>query len=229
MEWKPWPKPAGMATGPQRKYIVIEGNIGAGKTTLASRLAADWGMPLLLEKFLDNPFLPLFYQNPDRYAFSTETAFLAERYRQMHEEMEALDWKTHGLVADYTFYKSLVFASKTLPPQEAILFRDLFGIVNRQLPQPQLLVYLSSPSARLMSNIRYRGRDFEQSITPEYLAGVESSYRDFLAQAGGLRCLWVHWEEGVDLQADEGLYQRFRDFLGGDFRYGLTSVNLADL
>ncbi|MEY3246550.1 MAG: hypothetical protein RIT39_219 [Bacteroidota bacterium] len=218
-----------MATGPQRKYIVIEGNIGAGKTTLASRLAADWGMPLLLEKFLDNPFLPLFYQNPDRYAFSTETAFLAERYRQMHEEMEALDWKTHGLVADYTFYKSLVFASKTLPPQEAILFRDLFGIVNRQLPQPQLLVYLSSPSARLMSNIRYRGRDFEQSITPEYLAGVESSYRDFLAQAGGLRCLWVHWEEGVDLQADEGLYQRFRDFLGGDFRYGLTSVNLADL
>jgi deoxyadenosine/deoxycytidine kinase len=223
------PKPAGMATGPQRKYIVIEGNIGAGKTTLASRLAADWGMPLLLEKFLDNPFLPLFYQNPDRYAFSTETAFLAERYRQMHEEMEALDWKTHGLVADYTFYKSLVFASKTLPPQEAILFRDLFGIVNRQLPQPQLLVYLSSPSARLMSNIRYRGRDFEQSITPEYLAGVESSYRDFLAQAGGLRCLWVHWEEGVDLQADEGLYQRFRDFLGGDFRYGLTSVNLADL
>lgn len=218
-----------MATGPQRKYIVIEGNIGAGKTTLASRLAADWGMPLLLEKFLDNPFLPLFYQNPDRYAFSTETAFLAERYRQMHEEMEALDWKTHGLVADYTFYKSLVFASKTLPPQEANLFRDLFGIVNRQLPQPQLLVYLSSPSARLMSNIRYRGRDFEQSITPEYLAGVESSYRDFLAQAGGLRCLWVHWEEGVDLQADEGLYQRFRDFLGGDFRYGLTSVNLADL
>jgi deoxyadenosine/deoxycytidine kinase len=218
-----------MATGPQRKYIVIEGNIGAGKTTLASRLAADWGMPLLLEKFLDNPFLPLFYQNPDRYAFSTETAFLAERYRQMHEEMEALDWKTHGLVADYTFYKSLVFASRTLPPQEAILFRDLFGIVNRQLPQPQLLVYLSSPSARLMSNIRYRGRDFEQSITPEYLAGVESSYRDFLAQAGGLRCLWVHWEEGVDLQADEGLYQRFRDFLGGDFRYGLTSVNLADL
>jgi len=218
-----------MAAGPQRKYIVIEGNIGAGKTTLASRLAADWGMPLLLEKFLDNPFLPLFYQNPDRYAFSTETAFLAERYRQMHEEMEALDWKTHGLVADYTFYKSLVFASKTLPPQEAILFRDLFGIVNRQLPQPQLLVYLSSPSARLMSNIRYRGRDFEQSITPEYLAGVESSYRDFLAQAGGLRCLWVHWEEGVDLQADEGLYQRFRDFLGGDFRYGLTSVNLADL
>jgi deoxyadenosine/deoxycytidine kinase len=218
-----------MATGPQRKYIVIEGNIGAGKTTLASRLAADWGMPLLLEKFLDNPFLPLFYQNPDRYAFSTETAFLAERYRQMHEEMEALDWKTHGLVADYTFYKSLVFASKTLPPQEAILFRDLFGIVNRQLPQPQLLVYLSSPSARLLSNIRYRGRDFEQSITPEYLAGVESSYRDFLAQAGGLRCLWVHWEEGVDLQADEGLYQRFRDFLGGDFRYGLTSVNLADL
>ena len=218
-----------MPTGPQRKYIVIEGNIGAGKTTLASRLAADWGMPLLLEKFLDNPFLPLFYQNPDRYAFSTETAFLAERYRQMHEEMEALDWKTHGLVADYTFYKSLVFASKTLPPQEAILFRDLFGIVNRQLPQPQLLVYLSSPSARLMSNIRYRGRDFEQSITPEYLAGVESSYRDFLAQAGGLRCLWVHWEEGVDLQADEGLYQRFKDFLGGDFRYGLTSVNLADL
>jgi len=218
-----------MATGPQRKYIVIEGNIGAGKTTLASRLAADWGMPLLLEKFLDNPFLPLFYQNPDRYAFSTETAFLAERYRQMHEEMEALDWKTHGLVADYTFYKSLVFASKTLPPQEAVLFRDLFGIINRQLPQPQLLVYLSSPSARLMSNIRHRGRDFEQSITPEYLAGVESSYRDFLAQAGGLRCLWVHWEEGVDLQADEGRYQRFKDFLGGDFRYGLTSVNLGDL
>lgn len=154
-----------MAPGNHRRYIVIEGNIGVGKTTLAGRLAQDWGMPLLLEKFLDNPFLPLFYENPERYAFSTETAFLAERYRQMHEEMEALDWKNRGLVADYTFYKSLIFASRTLAPPEAALFKDLFGIINRQLPQPQLLVYLSSPPGRLMRNIQNRGRDFEQNIT----------------------------------------------------------------
>ena len=186
-------------------------------------------MPLLLEKFLDNPFLPLFYENPERYAFSTETAFLAERYRQMHEEMEALDWKNCGLVADYTFYKSLIFASRTLAPQEAALFKDLFGIINRQLPQPQLLVYLSSPPGRLMRNIQSRGRDFEQNITSEYLVGVEESYVQFLTQAGGLRCLWVEWEEGVDLQVEEDRYQRFREFLNGDFRYGLTRVHLGEL
>ncbi|MFM7497116.1 MAG: deoxynucleoside kinase [Bacteroidota bacterium] len=218
-----------MAPGNHRRYIVIEGNIGVGKTTLAGRLAQDWGMPLLLEKFLDNPFLPLFYENPERYAFSTETAFLAERYRQMHEEMEALDWKNRGLVADYTFYKSLIFASRTLAPQEAALFKDLFGIINRQLPQPQLLVYLSSPPGRLMRNIQSRGRDFEQNITPEYLVGVEESYVHFLTQAGGLRCLWVEWEEGVDLQVEEDRYQRFREFLNGDFRYGLTRVHLGEL
>lgn len=186
-------------------------------------------MPLLLEKFLDNPFLPLFYQNPERYAFSTETAFLAERYRQMNEEMESLDWKTRGLVADYTFYKSLIFATQTLAPQEANLFKDLFGIINRQLPQPHLLVYLSSPPGRLMRNIQNRGRNFEQNITPEYLLGVENSYAHFLSQAGGLRCLWVAWDEEVDLLADEDRYQRFKEFLNGDFRYGLTKVNLGEL
>lgn len=212
-----------------KKYIVIEGNIGAGKTTLATRLAQDWGMPLLLEKFLDNPFLPHFYKDPERYAFSTETAFLAERYRQMHAEMNSLDWRQEGLVADYSFYKSLIFASLTLQPQEAALFRDLFAIVNKQLPQPQLWVYLSSPTNRLLGNIRHRGREFEKDITAEYLASVERAYVNFLEQAGGLRCLWVEWNEGADLMQDNDLYERFKERLHGDFRYGMNMLNLSDL
>jgi deoxyadenosine/deoxycytidine kinase len=212
-----------------KKYIVIEGNIGVGKTTLATRLAQEWKMPLLLEKFLENPFLPQFYKNPERYAFSTEIAFLAERYRQMHAEMDLVDWRQEGLVADYSFYKSLIFASRTLQPQEAALFKDLFAIVNKHLPQPQLWVYLSSPPSRLLGNIRARGRDFEQEITAEYLSGVEKAYASFLEQAGGLRCLWVQWEEGLDLMQDTELYERFKYFLCGDFRYGMNYLNLSEL
>ncbi|MBM3935559.1 MAG: deoxynucleoside kinase [Sphingomonadales bacterium] len=212
-----------------KKYIVIEGNIGVGKTTLATRLAQDWNMPLLLEKFLDNPFLPFFYKDPERYAFSTETAFLAERYRQMNAEMDLVDWRQEGLVADYSFYKSLIFATQTLQPQEAALFKDLFAIVNKQLPQPQLWVYLSSPTHRLLGNIRQRGRAFEQEITAEYLARVEKAYATFLEQAGGLRCLWVQWDEGADLMQDPELYERFKQRLLGDFRYGMNYLNLSEL
>lgn len=212
-----------------KKYIVIEGNIGVGKTTLATRLAKDWNMPLLLEKFLDNPFLPSFYKDPERYAFSTETAFLAERYRQMHAEMDLVDWRQEGMVADYSFYKSLIFASKTLPPPEAKLFKELFAIINQQLPQPQLWVYLSSPPSRLLGNIRQRGREFEQEITADYLAGVEQAYATFLEQAGGLRCLWVQWEEGSDLMLNPELYERFKQRLLGDFRYGMNFLNLSEL
>jgi len=223
-----FPAPAGSASG-IGKYIVIEGNIGAGKTTLATRLARDWDVPLLLEKFLENPFLPQFYQDPERYAFSTETAFLAERYKQMTRVSGLEEGRQRGMVADFSFYKSLIFGSKTLGPQEGALFRDLFGMVNRHLPQPQLLVYLSSPVGRLLGNIQRRGREFEQGITPEYLLGVEEAYADFLRQAGGLRCVWVEWAEGVDLMQDEALYLRFRERLTGDFRYGLNRINLSEI
>ncbi len=212
-----------------KKYIVIEGNIGVGKTTLATRLAQDWNMPLLLEKFLDNPFLPSFYKDPDRYAFSTETAFLAERYRQMLAEMDLVDWRQEGMVADYSFYKSLIFASQTLRLQEANLFKELFAIINKQLPQPQLWVYLSSPASRLLGNIRQRGREFEQEITAEYLVGVEQAYASFLEQAGGLRCLWVQWDKGADLMLNPELYERFKQRLLGDFRYGMNFLNLSEL
>jgi deoxyguanosine kinase len=163
-------------------YVVIEGNIGAGKTTLATRIAEQFDAHLILERFADNPFLPKFYLDPDKYSFPLELSFLASRYKQLNEELGPQDLFRTFTVADYYFMKSLVFAASTLKGDEYNLYRQIFYIIYSSLPRPDIYVYLHLSTGRLLENIRKRGRDYEQSITSDYLQKIQDSYFTFFKQ-----------------------------------------------
>jgi len=163
-------------------YIVIEGNIGAGKTTLASMIANEYNAKLILERFADNPFLPKFYKDPARFSFPLELSFLADRYRQLKDELVEQDLFRCFTVADYYFMKSLVFSSKTLEKDEFNLYRQIFYIIYGSIPKPDLFVYLHVPAERLLKNIAMRGRDYERTITADYLTGIQESYFTFFRQ-----------------------------------------------
>ena len=175
----------------KRSFIAIEGNIGAGKTTLATMLADHWNGRLLLEEFVDNPFLARFYEQPDRHAFSVELYFLADRYHQLRSELSSPDLFHELVVSDYYFAKSLIFAGNNLVEDEYGLFHRLFEIMFGNLPDPDLLVYLYLDIDRLMENIQKRGRIYEQQIDREYLSQVQQRYLQFIRQSKGLTALIV--------------------------------------
>ncbi len=163
-------------------YLVIEGNIGAGKTTLATRLAEQFNARLILEQFADNPFLPKFYRDPEKYSFPLELSFLASRYKQLNEELKYQDLFKTFTVADYYFMKSLVFASSTLKGDEFNLYRQIFYIIYSSLPKPDIYVYLHINTERLLENIKKRGREYELKITEDYLQKIQDSYFTFFKQ-----------------------------------------------
>lgn len=163
-------------------YIAVEGNIGSGKTSLATQLAADFNAKLILERFKDNPFLPKFYEDPGRYAFSLEMSFLADRYQQLIEDISQFDLFKDCVIADYEAYKSLLFAKITLSEEEFILYKKLFHLMHKELPKPDLYVYLHQSTDRLMEQIKKRGRDFEQDITPEYLEKISEGYLSYIKE-----------------------------------------------
>lgn len=187
-------------------YIALEGLIGAGKTTLARRLAERWGARLVLEEFDDNPFLPRFYQDPERYAFSVELSFLAQRYHQLKRATEQ-DLFSPVTVADYSIGKSLVFASATLPRDEHALFRDLYQIMYADLPQPELIVYLHLGMERVRERIRQRGRGYEQSIGADYLMRLQERYMDHLMKTTSTRALIIDLND-ADLLRDPAAFDR---------------------
>jgi len=162
------------------KYIVIEGNIGAGKTTLATMLSQHYDARLMLEQFSDNPFLPGFYENPTKYAFPLELSFLAERYQHLKAELLQQDLFNPRLVADYFVLKSLVFAQINLPEAEFQLFERLFQIIRDHMPMPDKILYLHSDQGRLRENIEKRGRPFEQNISDSYLDSLQKGYFELL-------------------------------------------------
>src|SRR5512133_3754381 len=163
-------------------YVVIEGNIGAGKTTLASRIAEQFNAHLILEHFADNPFLPKFYSEPEKYSFPLELSFLASRYKQLKDELEPQDLFKSFTIADYYFMKSLVFAASTLTGDEYNLYRQIFYIIYGSLPKPDIYVYLHLNPERLMNNISKRGRSFEKNINIDYLRKIQESYFSFFRQ-----------------------------------------------
>ncbi len=164
------------------KFITIEGNIGAGKTTLANMLAKHFSSKLILEEFADNPFLPLFYKSPQQYAFPLELFFMAERYKQLKEMLQSQDLFSDVIISDYLFIKSLLFAKITLPEEEFSLYQKLFDIINPQLVQPELLIYLNAPVTQLQQNIKKRNRSYEQSIPDTYLMNVHDMYMQYIKQ-----------------------------------------------
>jgi len=169
---------------PMMKYnfITIEGNIGAGKTTLAHLLSKKLDARLILEEFADNPFLPKFYENPSQYAFPLELFFMAERYKQLKELLQTKDMFHQVTISDYLFTKCLLFAKVNLPEEEFLLYQKLFDIINPQLLQPDLLIYLHAPVSKLKDNIRKRNRSYEQGIAPDYLFSLQETYIQYIRQ-----------------------------------------------
>jgi len=161
-------------------YVAIEGNIGAGKTTLAETISNDFNAKLVLERFADNPFLPKFYEDKSRYAFPLEMSFLADRYQQVQDDLNQLDLFKDFIVADYDIYKSLIFAKVTLQQEEYKLYRRLFDLMYKDIKRPELYVLLVQSTEKLIENIRKRGRDYEQTISAEYLESIQKGYLDFI-------------------------------------------------
>lgn len=161
-------------------YIAIEGNIGAGKTSLASMISRDFNAKLILERFADNPFLPKFYEDKNRYAFPLEMSFLADRYQQISDDLSQLDLFKDFIVSDYDVFKSLIFSKITLQEDEFKLYRKLFYLMYKDLAKPDIYIYLYQNTERLQENIKQRGRDYEQNIDNEYLERINAGYLDFL-------------------------------------------------
>lgn len=176
-------------------YIAIEGNIGAGKTTLASKIAEDFNAKVVLERFADNPFLPKFYKDQSRYAFPLEMSFLADRYQQLSDDLAQFDLFKDFIVADYHIFKSLIFAKVTLSEDEYRLYRKLFEIIYKEMKKPDLYVYLYQNTERLLQNIKKRGRNYEQEIPKEYLESINQGYLDFIKTQSGLNVLIIDVSE----------------------------------
>ncbi|MBK7431614.1 MAG: deoxynucleoside kinase [Bacteroidetes bacterium] len=204
-------------------YIVIEGNIGTGKTSLAGRLSTDFNTRLILERFADNPFLPLFYEQPQRYAFPLELSFLADRYQQLNDELAPQELFQQQTISDYLLSKSLIFANITLKNDENQLYQRLFHIINPHLPKPDILVYLHKDISRLRSNIKNRGRDYEKNISDDYLENLEKGYWEFFKQQNGFPILVID-TNNLDFLKSDSDYQKILDLLEQDYEPGIHRV-----
>lgn len=190
------------------RYLVVEGNIGAGKTTLSTMLSEHFSARLVLEQFSDNPFLPGFYEDPSKFAFPLELSFLAERYQQLKDELSRPDLFRPLIVADYFVLKSLIFAQITLEQHEFELFSRLFKIIRDSLPLPDKIIFLHSNRERLKSNIQERGRSYEQNIQDEYLEKIQNGYFGLLKSLESLPVALVD-ASGVDFVKNPEDFQRF--------------------
>ncbi|MCC7224601.1 MAG: deoxynucleoside kinase [Chitinophagales bacterium] len=208
---------------PPHQFMVIEGNIGAGKTTLAQKLAHEYALQLVLEQFETNPFLPKFYENPTRYTFHAEAHFLLDRHRQVKDWITLHHQQQHATVSDYMFDKSLVFAEANLPPDEFELYERLFRALFDELPQPDLLVYLHAPVEKLLQHIKQRGRNYEQSMSPDYLLQIQKTYLQHLQQHRQLPILLIHTQQ-LDYVNRPDHYQSLLQWIGQKYPCGITEI-----
>ena len=208
------------------KYLVIEGNIGAGKTSLASLLAEESGSRLVLEAFSDNPFLAKFYEDPDRYAFQLELSFLSERYSQIKNELGHPDLFGQSVISDYFLAKSFIFSKYNLKDDEMKLFEKLFSIINLQAPKPDLYVYLHLPVEKLLENIKLRGRSYEKHISYDYLKEVQEGYFGFFKSQQKMKILVID-SSNIDFVNSESEFQRLKKVIfDGDYSVGLNRLIL---
>ena len=204
-------------------YIAIEGNIGAGKTTLATRMAEEFNARLILERFEDNSFLPKFYENPDMYAFPLEMSFLADRYQQLKDKLPMQELFSSFTISDYFIDKSLIFARNNLKADEFNLYSRLFQIISTFLPKPDLLIYLYLDIPRLLDNIANRGREYELSIRPDYLDKIQAGYLNHFKSISGMRILVVDTNK-VDFMNNSREYEAFLQALRIDYDPGIHRV-----
>jgi len=212
-----------MSTRIPYRHIVIEGGIGAGKSTLAKALAEALDSEPLLEPFADNPFLEQFYLDPARYAFPVELSFLAQRYKQVKAALSARTLFRDALVADYLFAKSDLFAKITLPKTEYQLFRNLYDVMAEGMPQPELVLYLKPGSERQQAQIAARGRSYEQDIDTDYLARLEKAYERQFKHARGSRVIWVDTSD-IDFVARPEDMGKIMDIASQPWKVGVHKV-----
>ena len=196
----------------EHKYLVIEGNIGAGKTSLATMLAKDTDSRLVLEQFNDNPFLAKFYEDPERYAFQVELSFLSERYQQIKTELGHPDLFGQAVISDYLLAKSFIFSKHNLKDDEMKLFEKLFSIINLQAPKPDLYVYLHVPVEQLLDNIQKRGRSYESNIQKDYLKEVQEGYFGFFKSQTDLKILVID-TSNLDFVNKEADYEKIKKLI----------------
>lgn len=207
-------------------YIVIEGNIGAGKTTLSKMIAKEFNAKLILEQFADNPFLPKFYNDPEKYSFQLELSFLAERYHQLNKELTSKDLFRSFNVADYYFMKSLIFAKATLSEDEYNLYRKIFNIIYQSIPKPDLYVYLHVNVDNLIKNIEKRGRDYEKNINKEYLTQLQDGYFDFFRQQNDISFLIIDSND-MDFVGNQVDYAKIKKIIfSGQYKKGINLVSI---
>ena len=205
-------------------FITIEGNIGAGKTTLAHLLSKHFNARLILEAFADNPFLPKFYENPQQFAFPLELFFMAERYKQLKELVQQKDMFQSVTISDYLFTKCLLFAKINLPNDEFRLYQRLFEIIHQQLIQPDILIYLHAPVQKLQQNIRKRNRSYEQNIPDEYLFSIQETYTHYIRQHN-IKTLFID-AGNADFLGNEKHFQAVVDALDQDHETGQHFISL---
>ena len=200
------------------KFIAIEGNIGVGKTSLAKKIAKDYNSELILESFSNNPFLPKFYKDPEKYAFSLELFFMSERYHQLKKTWSG-DLFFSNKISDYFFMKSKIFAKTTLKDDELVLFDKLFEIMLSSLPYPDLLVYIHSDIKRLQENIHLRGRKFELNIDDSYLEALQNNYFDYLKKQKKSSVLILDVTR-VDFVNDNKVYEKIKNLISEKHQLG---------
>lgn len=207
-------------------FIAIEGNIGAGKTTLCKMLSEEWNSRLVLEQFSDNPFLPQFYQDAERHAFSVELFFMTERHKQLQESFSQPDLFNPLTIADYFFIKTLLFAGQNLKENELQLFKRLFHVLNGTFPKPDLLVYLHRPVEVLLENIAKRGRAYEQDITAEYLITIQNAYFDYFRTELSVPILVLDLGD-KDFTNTDDIYQEIKNKIITEHKNGVGMVQLG--
>ncbi len=201
-------------------YIVIEGNIGAGKTSLAVKYAAELNARLVLEQFADNPFLPQFYTDRERFAFPLELFFVAERFQQLKDTLSKQDLFQTTIIADYVFIKSLLFAKVNLTEDEFKLYQRLFQIIHSTLPEPDVLVYLHCDVDRLLKNISARGREYEQNISADYLISIKNTYFDYFKTVNTFPVLIIN-VTNADFVKDESHYNKIKKWINTPHKIGM--------
>jgi len=205
-------------------FVTIEGNIGAGKTTLAHLLSKHFNGRLILEEFADNPFLPKFYENQQQYAFPLELFFMAERYKQLKDLLQTKDMFQNVTISDYLFTKCLLFAKVNLPSEEFRLYQKLFEIIVPQIPQPDILIYLHAPVSKLQENIRKRNRGYEQNISNKYLFELQETYTQYIKQHN-LKTIFID-VSNADFLGDAGHLNIILEALDKEYENGQHYITL---
>jgi deoxyadenosine/deoxycytidine kinase len=208
----------------KHQFITIEGNIGAGKTTLSNILAQKLNAKLILEEFADNPFLPKFYEKPEQYAFPLELFFMAERYKQLKDFLNTQDLFQQVTISDYLFTKCLLFAKVNLPSEEFRLYQKLFDIIHQQLSFPDILIYLHAPVQKLQDNIKKRNRSYEQDIKDDYLFNLQETYTSYIKQHN-IKTIFID-ASNADFLGNDKHVQVVLDALKKDLPQGQHYFNL---